>query len=166
MNMSDDTEINFENEVKYLVDKNNLPEDLSKYQSNLIMQGYIRVDEIGEDRVRKKGDKYYRTVKSEGNQLREESEYEISKEEYGKLWLLTVGKRVEKTRYEIPYGNYIIELDIYHKGLEGLYIAEVEFSKDKQEVDFTAPKWFGRNVTTDNAFKNKNLAISGMPKSC
>ena len=34
------------------------------------------------------------------------------------LWAQTSGMRVEKTRYKIPYGKYIIELDIYEGHLK------------------------------------------------
>jgi adenylate cyclase len=44
------------------------------------------------------------------------------------LWRLTVGRRLEKTRYRIPLGRLTIELDVFHGKLRGLIVAEVEFA--------------------------------------
>ena len=51
--------------------------DLSSLQYEDIVQGYISLDP--EIRARSKGGKYYRTSKSKGDMVREESEKEISK---------------------------------------------------------------------------------------
>ena len=50
--------------------------DLSNLKYDDITQGYITVDP--EVRVRKKGEKYYLTSKSQGNLVRDEKEKEIS----------------------------------------------------------------------------------------
>jgi len=80
------------------------------------------------------------------------------------LWNCTLGKRVQKTRYEIPYNKKIIELDFYHDTLDGLIIAEVEFSSEVESNEFIIPNWFGEEVTENKFYKNKNLALFGKPK--
>ena len=149
-------------ERKFLVKE--LPADLENYLHNEIIQGYLIVtDNDIEVRIRKKGDKYFETVKAGSGLVRKESEKEITKEVFFDHWPLTEGKRVEKVRYEIEYGGKLIELDIYSGDLEGLVVAEVEFDSEEESVSFTPPEWFGEEVTHDERYKNKNLALHGKP---
>ena len=39
----------------------------------------------------------------------------------------TEGRRLRKTRYDVPYGDHVIEVDIYAGSNKGLIVAEVEF---------------------------------------
>jgi len=71
---------------------------------------------------------------------------------------------VEKTRYLIPYGIHIIELDIFHGELDGLILAEVEFTSDEQAKNFILPDWFAQDVTKDKRYANKNLCRKGLPR--
>ncbi len=149
-------------ERKFLVKE--LPADLENYPHNEIIQGYLIItDNDIEVRIRKKGDKYFETVKAGSGLVRKESEKEITKEVFFDHWPLTEGKRVEKVRYEIEYGGKLIELDIYSGDLEGLVVAEVEFDSEEESVSFTPPEWFGEEVTHDERYKNKNLALHGKP---
>lgn len=147
-----------------------LPNDLESFKHVDISQGYLAIDEATstEVRIRKKGDKYYQTVKIGTGKRRKEVEVAITQEIYEELWPLTEGKRIEKTRYEIPHGEgdekLTIELDVYHGKLEGLYTAEVEFKSEDMSTTFTAPNWFGQEVTEDQRFKNQSLAIHGIPQ--
>ena len=130
--------------------------DLSNLKYDDITQGYITADP--EVRVRKKGEKYYLTSKSEGNLVRDEKEKEISAETYYSLMQDRNGGIVEKRRYYLPYGKYIIEIDKYCSRLDGLIVAEVEFDSEDEASAFVPPRWFGAEVTCDKRFKNKNLA--------
>ena len=146
-------------ERKFLVAS--LP-DLSSLSGEEILQGYIStVADCAEVRVRQKGSKYFQTIKSEGGLKRREIEVEISKEQFDSLWPETEGRRLNKTRYEIPYDGVTIELDVYGGELEGLAVAEVEFETEQESVRFTPPSWFGQEVTNDRAFRNKSLAKIG-----
>ena len=149
-------------ERKFLVKE--LPADLENYLHNEIIQGYLIVtDNYIEVRIRKKGDKYFETVKAGSGLVRKESEKEITKEVFWDHWPLTEGKRVEKVRYDIEYEDVLIELDIYSGDLEGLVVAEVEFASEEESVSFVPPSWFGKEVTHDERYKNKNLALHGKP---
>jgi len=149
-------------ERKFLVKE--LPADLENYPKNEIIQGYLIItDNDIEVRIRKKGDKYFETVKAGSGLVRQESEKEITKETFFDHWPLTEGKRVEKVRYEILFNGKLIELDIYSGGLEGLAVAEVEFESEEESVSFEPPSWFGEEVTHDERYKNKNLALHGKP---
>lgn len=84
-------------------------------------------------------------------------------QQFATLWPTTIGKRVEKSRYSIPHGNSVIELDIYEGDLRGLVTAEVEFPSEMAAEPFEAPEWFAAEVTADRTYKNQNLALKGLP---
>ena len=149
-------------ERKFLV--KSLPENLDEFPNKEIIQGYIAITPDTEVRLRKKGKKYFQTVKIGDGKTRIEAETPITKEQFDKLWLTTEGKRVEKTRYEIPHEDGTIELDVYHGDLDGLLSTEMEFASEKDSNDFTPPEWFGKEVTEDKRYKNQSLALHGIPK--
>ena len=150
-------------ERKFIV--KHLPENLGQYKHAEIRQGYLAITQDGtEVRLRQKGDKYYQTVKKGSGKVRFESEVEITKDQFESQWMTTEGRRVEKTRYEIPHESGTIELDIYHGTLEGLLSAEMEFLSEDASNRFTAPEWLGEEVTENADYKNQNLALHGLPK--
>ncbi|HUX36229.1 MAG TPA: adenylate cyclase [Candidatus Paceibacterota bacterium] len=110
------------------------------------------------------GNRYTLTVKSGGEKVRIETEIEITPDQFGELWPMTAGKQLSKIRYRIPYGRQTIELDVYLGKLDGLVVAEVEFDSEEAGNNFVPPEWFGEEVTEDKRYKNKNLALNGMPK--
>jgi CHAD domain-containing protein len=57
------------------------------------------------------------------------------------------------------------ELDVYRGSLKGLRVVEVEFPSVEASAAFTAPAWFGAEVTTDPAYKNQALAQREAPDS-
>ncbi|OQA04788.1 MAG: Uridine kinase [bacterium ADurb.Bin400] len=134
-----------------------------------IRQGYISVskddnvvrvrEEAGSEGVR-----YTLAVKGPGDKDREETEGEISKALFESLWATTKGRHVNKTRYKIPREGAEIDFDIYKDDLEGLMTAEVEFDSLEEADEFFVPEWFSLEVTADQAYKNVNLAIHGLPK--
>lgn len=150
-------------ERKFLI--RSLPDNLEQYPHKEIIQGYLAIVADGtEVRLRKKGDKYVQTVKGEGDEKRPEAEEEITAKQFNKFWPVTKGKRVEKTRYEIPHENGVIELDIYHGDLDGLITAEMEFDTDEDSKNFNPPSWFDEEVTKNKDYKNQSLAVHGIPK--
>lgn len=149
-------------ERKYLV--HTPPENLDQYPKEEIVQGYIVIAPDGtEVRLRRKGIKFYLTVKGGGTEVRPETEIKITEEQFNILWPTTAGKRIEKTRYKIPHKNKNIELDIYHGNLRGLITAEVEFANEDESKQFEPPQWFGEEVTKRLEYKNQNLALFGLP---
>lgn len=138
--------------------------DLTTCTGVEISQGYISVGENGpEVRLRHKGDRFYQTVKQGKGVQRTEVEVELSRAQFDNLWPLTEGRRVEKVRYEIAQGIWIIELDVYRGRLKGLVVAEVEFETIDESSRFVPPLWFGREVTDDDRYKNAILANKGTP---
>lgn len=152
-------------ERKWLIDE--FPVNLISNSSFEVNQIYLEVsNEKDEVRLRKKGNRYFLTVKKGEGIEREETQIEIPFETYNSLSCLQVCKdKVKKTRYEIKDGPYTIELDFYKGNLEKLVTAEVEFNTIEESKSYIAPSWFGREVTDDKRYKNKNLARDGLPKN-
>jgi len=149
-------------ERKFLVKR--LQKDCRKKPLGLFIQGYIAISDDGSEvRIRKEDSKVYLTVKSSGELVREEKEVKMTKKQFEILWPLTAGRRIEKIRYKIKLDNKIAYLDIYKGKLKGLKIVEVEFKSIKEAKNFIPPDWFSREVTYDKRYKNKNLAIDGLP---
>jgi adenylate cyclase len=118
-----------------------------------------------EVRVRRRDANAWLTVKSGGGRSRVEEEIPIDSDRFQRLWPLTEGRRIEKTRYEIPVGDGLtVELDVYAGDLEGLVTAEVEFASEDAAEAFAAPSWLGPDVTDDARYKNQRLARDGAPQ--
>ena len=158
MESADSTEI----ERKYLVAR--LPRDSEQLTGTFIEQGYLAVCPDGaEVRLRRKGDRFFQTVKKGRGLVRAEAEIEISEAQFAALWPMTSGRRVSKQRYQLPMGGHVAELDVFCGTLEGLALVEVEFASIEDSRRFTPPDWFGADVTEDLRFKNQHLALHGMP---
>lgn len=142
-------------EKKFLIPELSL--DLGNYKYDEIEQWYFVLEKDVEERVRHRWNKYYHTKKVWHWEVREEYENEITKEEFEEKWKETEWKRIQKTRYLIPYNNHIIELDVYHWVLAWLVTAEIEFDSKEDCDSFVFPEWFGEDVTEDTRFKNRNL---------
>ena len=152
-------------ERKFLVPK--LPSDLHRSPATRIEQGYIAIGDDGtEVRVRRRDDDTVLTVKGGSGRSRTEVEFGIDAERFARLWPLTEGRRLEKTRYVMAAGDGLdIELDVYSGALTGLSVAEVEFGTEEAADAFEPPAWFGHEVTDDARFKNQRLASEGAPRT-
>jgi CYTH domain-containing protein len=149
-------------ERKFLVD--DVPERLDRGQSEVVTQGYVAIDDGVEVRVRRRGDHFSLTVKQGGGRSRLEEELEIDADRFERLWQLTEGRRIAKTRYVVPAPDGAeIEVDVYADDLDGLVTAEVEFPSEGSAEAFEPPSWFGREVTDDDRYKNRSLACHGLP---
>lgn len=80
------------------------------------------------------------------------------------LQTLTVGSTIEKTRYHIPHGGLIWELDVFQGQNDGLIIAEVELDDENQAVNL--PSWIGPEITTDTRYSNASLAKHPFTQWC
>jgi len=153
MNVSTHREI----ERKFLVRK--MPDGLTSCSRAEISQGYlVSLDDGLQVRLRKSGEGFSLTYKRGIGNVREEREVELTAEQFDALWPATEGKRLAKTRYEIPLGEHTVEIDVYHERHEGLIVAEEEFDEEEAAKNFRPPDWLGDDVTGDPRYSNQLLA--------
>ena len=144
-------------ERKFLLKQ--LPERLKQARRCVIAQGYLAAEPGGRHvRLRKKGKTASLTFKMGRGAHREEREIKLSAKQFTALWPATVGRRLYKVRYEMPWKNLLIEIDIYRRKHRGLVVAEVEFPNRTACRKFKAPAWFGREVTGNKRYSNVRLA--------
>jgi adenylate cyclase len=150
-------------ERKFLLDRR--PAELDEHPRRAIEQGYLAVDDGGaEVRVRRSDDTTTLTVKSAPGLERVEEEIPIDARQFESLWPLTEGRRIVKTRHLVPLaGGLTAEVDDYGDDLRGLVTAEIEFPSVAASEAFMAPDWLGREVTGDERYANRTLALRGAP---
>ena len=137
--------------------------DLTGTDADEIEQGYLAIGSDGEVRLRRKGERLLLTAKRGSGISRDEAEVELDREPFERLWPLTEGRRLHKRRHVIPHGDLRIEVDVYEGELEGLVVAEIEFSSEDEARAFQPPDWIGEEVTGDRRYLNETLATRGPP---
>ena len=144
-------------ERKFLISKENLPENLDSYPHHKLEQGYLSTAPVV--RIRKEDDNYYLTYKSKGLMTREEYNLPLTKESYEHMRPKADGILISKTRYLISEKDGLtIELDVFHDDYEGLLLAEVEFDSEEKANSYKPPAWFGEDVTYSTAYHNSTLS--------
>ena len=141
--------------------------ELSDSAGESIEQGYLALAGEGagvEVRLRRRSGHHVLTVKAGSGRSRAEEEVELDAESFERLWDLTEGRRLSKTRYTLPHGDREVELDLYSGDLDGLAVAEVEFPDDAAADAFEPPEWFGEEVTGERPYLNETLAAEGRPE--
>jgi adenylate cyclase len=149
-------------ERKFLVEE--FPAGLDWVDERALRQGYVALDGRTEVRIRDDAGSWRLTVKHGGGLRRVEEDIEIDARRGEALWSLTEGRRVEKRRHRMDYGGAVLEVDVFEGDLEGLIVAEAEFDDEAAATAFAPPTWFGREVTDDDAYKNRALAVDGRPR--
>jgi adenylate cyclase len=120
-------------------------------------QGYLSSVKERVVRVRTIEDKGFLTVKGLTKGVsRSEFEYEISVED-ANIMLDDICEKplIEKTRYKIPVGGLVFEVDEFFGQNAGLVVAEVELQDETQKIDL--PDWAGEEVSGDPRYFNSNL---------
>jgi adenylate cyclase len=142
------------------------PDWLTECDSNRIEQGYLAVEEGdgAEVRVRRYGDNAWLTVKRGSGKTREETEIDLTEEQFDTLWPLTEGRRIDKVRYIVPHDTFEIEIDVFEGDLRELVTGEVEFESEAASNEFEPPDWLGEEVTGDPRYANESLAVYGAPQ--
>lgn len=144
-------------ERKFLLTR--FPPGLKKFPHDSIIQGYLAVGPGGlQVRLRKKAAVRSLAFKR-GKGIREEREIRLSVKQFEALWPATAGRRLSKVRYEVPWKEHTIEIDIYHGRHTGLVVAEVEFDNQRSCAAFEPPDWLGLDVTGKPRYSNVALAL-------
>lgn len=141
----------FEIERKFFVKQ--LP-DLTGYKMSIIKQSYLNnLEDFNEIRLRNYDDqRYYLDFKSKGKLERKENGIKMTKEQYDQLNQST--EYIVKKRYYLQNRTFV---DIYCEDLEGLIVVEVEFDSVEEANKYIIPEWFGRELTNEDKYKNRNL---------
>lgn len=122
-----------------------------------LVQGYLNRDKARTVRVRMAGEQAFLTIKGVSRgATRAEFEYPIPVADAQALLALCEGPLVDKTRYRIPLGDVVWEVDVFAGENTGLVVAEVELPSE--EAAFERPDWLGAEVTQDPRYFNSNLA--------
>ena len=144
-------------ERKFLVNSDAFKSEA--YTSYTIKQGFLNSAKERTVRARLTKDSGYLTVKgkSTANGLsRFEWEKEITILEAESLLKLCEQGIIDKTRYEVKFGNHTFEIDEFYGDNDGLVIAEVEL--DLESEHFEKPSWLGKEVTGDIRYYNSQLS--------
>ena len=157
----------YEIERKFLIKYPDLTK-LEKYAHKKveIIQTYLESSPDQELRLRQRGDGksfvYTKTRKWKVNDTkRVEFESRISKEEYLSMLMDadTEIHQIRKTRYCVVYNNQYIEIDIFPFS-KSKAILEIELVGESQKCDLPLFVEVIKEVTSDDKYKNINLAVT------
>ena len=139
-------------ERKYLIEEM-LPFSLEPFSCHLIEQAYLCTAPVV--RVRRQDQDYILTYKGSGLMAHEEYNLPLTAKSYAHLLAKADGNLITKKRYVIPLADGLrAELDLFGGIFDGLRIVEVEFPTEKVANAFTAPAWFGEEVTFSSAYRS------------
>jgi len=127
-------------------------------QGTRLLQGYLSRGAVSV-RVRTSAERAWLTVKGPTSGLsRAEFEYEVPLVDAEEMLALSPTKPIEKTRYLVPLGRHVVEVDVFAGENAGLVVAEIELATEDESFD--KPSWLGEEVTTDPRYRNTALAES------
>lgn len=146
-------------ERKFLI--KSLPINTEVYPGLSIEQFYI--SDKPEIRARKTDNMYQIDIKTDvASLVRNEYSITITEEEYYSLKKQCISYIITKQRHQVPLDASVscfADVDIYtSSNLLGLEIVEVEFHDEEVAKSFVPPDWFGREVTNELEYRNRNLA--------
>lgn len=155
-------------EKKYLLNKSieELIKDEKKYVN--ISQFYTKIRLCKEIRYRKVDDEYIKTIRTGSDVRKNIVNKKISKKIYKKAKKKKIGKILKKRRYTLKVENDKFSIDKYEKHLKNLYIMEKSFKNLQKSQSYELPKalkkYIEEDVSNDNRYRNKNLALLGNPQ--
>lgn len=128
-------------------------------QKKEIKQYYLVKDPEKTVRIRVCDDEAFLTIKGlsfKGSISRSEWEYKIPVSDAESMVPLCLPGKIEKTRFLVPSGTHVFEVDLFHGKNEGLIIAELELTEEDEPYE--KPDWLGEEVTGNPAYYNSSLA--------
>ncbi len=123
-----------------------------------IVQGYLSSVPGRTVRVRVRDEEGFITIKGKcaaGKIGRFEWEKEIPVDEALMLLKLCGPDIIDKTRFLVPVGEHVYEVDEFYGDNEGLTVAEIELKAEDEA--FIKPEWLGEEVTGDARYYNSAL---------
>ncbi|MEM9301171.1 MAG: CYTH domain-containing protein [Pseudomonadota bacterium] len=127
-------------------------------------QGYLAAEAERSVRVRIVAGRATMTIKGAAEGLvRLEFEYAIPLADAAEMLdRLALRPCIEKTRFLVPCGGHVWEIDVFEGDNAGLIVAEIELNEPDEAFD--RPSWLGDEVTDDPRYLNASLARH--PYSC
>jgi CYTH domain-containing protein len=127
-----------------------------------LRQGYLAREDGVTVRLRLEPGAARLTIKGPGGLVRPEFDYPLPPAEAAEMLdRLCAGRRLDKTRHDVPHGGLLWEVDVFEGPLDGLVIAEVELPRPDHPLEL--PPWAGREVTDDPRYANAALASAAAP---
>jgi len=147
-------------ERKFLVTSDDWRDEASS--GTLILQAYLAASDGNSARVRILGDGTATlAIKTGIGMVRDEFEYPIPVADARRMMESRLGHVIDKTRHLVAHAGFVWEVDVYHDGLDGLVVAEVEMASEHDRPPL--PEWVGREVTGEARYSNTQLALTGNP---
>lgn len=131
-------------------------------RSRRLLQGYLAREAGVAVRLRVTDGAALLTIKGPGGMARPEYEYAVpASEAQEMLATLCDGRRLAKTRHDVPLDGLLWEVDVFEGPLAGLVIVEVELPDATHQL--RPPPWAGREITGDDRYANAALASAAAP---
>ena len=141
-------------ERKFLIKDDSWEKDVKEGIS--IKQGYLNSTAERTVRIRIYGDNGFLTVKGRNKSLtRKEFEYQIPLKDAFDMLDICEKPIIEKTRFLLSKNNSTWEIDVFEGKNEGLIVAEIELTSEKESFD--SPSWLGEEVSLDSKYYNSSL---------
>ncbi|MBK6585318.1 MAG: CYTH domain-containing protein [Gammaproteobacteria bacterium] len=131
---------------------------LAGLEGECLVQGYIASGGSATVRVRRCGELAWLTLKGRSVGIsRSEFEYPIPPADAERMLAeLCAEPVISKTRYRVPCGDHLWEVDVFDGANTGLVVAEIELTREDEA--FAAPAWLGAEVSGDPRYFNSRLA--------
>ena len=142
--------------------------DLKRAKKENISQFYTSIKLCKEVRFRKVGKEYFKTIRTGSDVRKNIVNKNITKEKYQEAKAKKIGKTLKKIRYSVKLDNNKYTIDEYKNHLKNLFILEIPFKDLENAKEFKIPQkmkqYITKDVSSDNRYRNKNLALLGNPK--
>lgn len=163
-------------ERKWLIATDKLPFSLEGAEHHHIVQSYLSFSP--QVRLRAIDDaRFIMTIKGKSKEtdsplVREEREFELTRETYLELRAKTEGRTIAKTRYVVPEScenaqasddARVFEIDVFEGDFSGLVMAEMEFASIEEAESYPVPSWAVLDVSEDMRYRNVAMAQSDDP---
>jgi CYTH domain-containing protein/ADP-ribose pyrophosphatase YjhB (NUDIX family) len=130
-----------------------------------IEQGYIVRERGQELRVRREGARYFLSTRERSGKGVIGQEIRMTKGQFEKLWLFTLGQRITRIRHIMKLGRLSMKIDEFTGEHAPLSLAEVSFPDTATSKGFKKPDFLGEEVTRRQEYQTAEMAIHGTPES-
>lgn len=126
-----------------------------------VVQGHLVADDGVAVSVRRACTGQVMAIQECGSRTRTELAWDLTASQFDAVWPLTRRARTEKVRHQVRIGALTAAIDVFAGSLAGLALVSVELDDGADE--FTAPDWFGEEVSDDPRYTDAALARDGLP---